>query len=456
MKRINILIIVLLILKSSSLSIDKMNLQNNDGQNVIHFFTVGTSDSILIEANGHYGLVDSANPYQFIEHEVEHVQIDESIGERNQWDSNPDKSVQAVINYFNYLKIDKLDFIIGTHAHSDHIGGIPALAYYFVDQNTKYYYREYRKTREETTNIDWANHKYYLAAYHSMQIKGANLIDVTNQNIQFDFGDLHFELLNTDIDPDELNLGENQNSIVTLITFRNTKILLAADMIAKDDQKLKDYVGKIDILKLAHHGYSESSYDFLKTTQPNYVVISNDHIPNYANQLINYLKYSLHSKIYMTEYISKSSESIPNSAIKLILKNEPSEFEFQNTGKEVEPNYSFSGWSSWYDKWTYIDSGITVKGFKNLEWSGGKDWFYFNEDGIMLIGWQELDYFGEIKWFYFDKTNGNMLTGWQELEWTGGKNWFYFYPSTGYMAQNCCITIDGKEYCFDENGCLIE
>ena len=158
----------------------------------------------------------------------------------------------------------------------------------------------------------------------------------------------------------------------------------------------------------------------------------------------------------MTEYISKSSESIPNSAIKLILKNEPSEFEFQNTGKEVEPNYSFSGWSSWYDKWTYIDSGITVKGFKNLEWSGGKDWFYFNEDGIMLIGWQELDYFGEIKWFYFDKTNGNMLTGWQELEWSGGKNWFYFYPSTGYMAQNCCITIDGKEYCFDENGCLIE
>ena len=49
-----------------------------------------------------------------------------------------------------------------------------------------------------------------------------------------------------------------------------------------------------------------------------------------------------------------------------------------------------------------------------------------------------------------------MLTGLQQLEWTGGINWFYFYPSTGYMAQNCCIQIEGKNYCFDENGYLIE
>ena len=134
-----------------------------------------------------------------------------------------------------------------------------------------------------------------------MQKKGAQMIDVTSKNIQFNLGDLHFELLNTDIDPqEELNYGENQHSIVTLINFRNTKILLASDMLAKDDKKLKDYIGKIDVLKLAHHGKSESSYDFLKVTQPNNVIISNKKIPAYTNQLINYLKYSLNSKIYLT------------------------------------------------------------------------------------------------------------------------------------------------------------
>ena len=427
----------------------------NSLKTAIYFIKCGSSDSILVESNGHFGLIDSSKPYKYA-NEVEHVQINETIGEKDHTQTNPDKSVQAVINFLNYSKVDKLDFIISTHSHYDHIGGIPAIAYYYVNENTKYYYREYRKTKEDTTKINLANYKYFLAALHSMQKKGVELIDVTNKDIKFDFQELHFELLNTDVDPDELKYGENQNSIVTLINFRNTKILLAADMISKDDKKLKDIVGKIDILKLAHHCKSESSYDFLKVTKPKYVVIFNSKIPEYCNQLINYIKDSLNSKIYLTEYISKSSESVENSAIKLNLNSEGVEYEFINTGKEVEPDSSVNGWFSWCDKKTYLESGITVKGFKNLEWSGGKDWFYFDEDGIMLTGWQELESGVGKKWFYFDKKDGIMLTGWQQLEWSGGVNWFYFYPVNGFMAQDCCIDIDGKNYCFDKNGCLIE
>ena len=457
MNKIRLFLLFNLFTNIISYSIDEMDLStSNSNKSAIYFIKCGKSESILIESNGRFGLIDSSRAYKYIENEVEHVQINETAGEKNHWTTKPDKSVQAVINYLNFLKIDKLDFILATHSHNDHIGGIPAVAYYFVNENTKYYYRMYRKTKEDTSKISLANYKYYLAALHSMQIKGAQLVDVTDQIINFDFGDLHLELLNTDIDPDELNHGENQNSIVTLINFRNIKILLASDMISIDDKKIKDYIGKIDILKLAHHGKSESSYDFLKVTRPKYVVISNEEIPEYANILINYLKYNLDSKIYLTEYVSKSSESVENSAIILNLYKEGKEYEFINTGKEVDINPSVEGWFSWCGYKVYLEAGITVKEWKNLEWSGGKDWFYFNEDGIMLVGWQELEYSGEKKWFYFDKTNGNMLTGWQQLEWSGGINWFYFYPANGYMAQNCCITIDGENYCFDENGCLIE
>ena len=73
----------------------------------------------------------------------------------------------------------------------------------------------------------------------------------------------------------------------------------------------------------------------------------------------------------------------------------------------------------------------------------------------MVTGWQELNWSGGINWFYFDKTNGNMVTGWQDLEWSGGKNRFYFLPENGILVQNTCIKIDGINYCFDENGCLI-
>ena len=255
-----------------------------------------------------------------------------------------------------------------------------------------------------------------------MKKKGAELIDVTDKKINFDFGDMNLELLNTDIDPDELNLGENQNSIVTLLKYKNTKLFLAADMISKDDKIIKDYIGKIDILKLAHHGYSESSYDFLSTTKPNYVVISNTHIPNYANQIINYLKDSLGAKIYLTQNVPGTTEIVEKSAIQLHFTSDEKNFYFSNTGNEVNYDKTVNGWFSWCDKWTYLETGKTIKGWKQLVWSGGLSWFYFNDDGIMVTGWNELNWSGGKNWFYFDLKNGNMLTGWQTLEWSGGKN----------------------------------
>ena len=408
-----------------------MNEENT--RHIIHFIRCGSSDSILLEAYGHYGLIDSSNPYKDIEKEVEHVQIDISKKEIDQSLDDPDKSVKAVINYLNYLKVDKLDFIIGTHAHSDHIGGIPAIAYYFVDNNTKYYYKGYRETIEDTIRKNWANYKYYLAAINSMKTKSAQMIDTTNKKIAFDLGEFHIELLNTDVDPNEKKekLTENKNSIVTLIQFRNTKILLTADITVEIEQKIKDFIGKIDILKLSHHGYSESSYEFLKVVQPEYVIILNDIIPHYSYSIINYLKDNYNTKIYLTGNISKSSQSIENSAIKLIFKKDGTEYEFINTGNEVELDKSLSGWLRWCDKWTYIGSGKTVKELKFLNWSKGQDWFYFNKDGIML-------------------------TGWQELERTGGKKNFYFEPKYGYMIRSCSINIEGKNYTFDKDGCLIE
>jgi beta-lactamase superfamily II metal-dependent hydrolase len=116
-----------------------------------------------------------------------------------------------------------------------------------------------------------------------------------------------------------LNLGENQNSIVTLVTYKNTKVFLASDMILKDDRVIKDYLGKIDVLKLAHHGYSESSCEFLSTTKPDFVVISYTHIHDYS--LINYMKDNFNPKIYLTQNVPGTTENIELSAIKLHFLN---------------------------------------------------------------------------------------------------------------------------------------
>lgn len=132
----------------------------------IHFLSTGWSDSFLIESNNHYGLIDSSNPN------------DTSI------QSIPDikRNVTAVINYLNKYKIKTLDFIISTHSHSDHIGGMPMIANAgFATHKTVYYYRPYIGTDEDQQYPEWENLQYYQKAINSMKMKKAQLADVTDQ-----------------------------------------------------------------------------------------------------------------------------------------------------------------------------------------------------------------------------------------------------------------------------------
>ena len=149
------------------------NTNINHSSNMIHFINCGQSDSILIESNGKCGLIVCSNPYNGPINVVESIQIDESIGEIL-WPDKNDNRVKALLNYLSYLKIDKLDFFIRTHSHLDHIGGIPAVAYNYVESNTKYYYRAYLETLEDRWKVSWSNYKYYLAAVKSMQTKKQN------------------------------------------------------------------------------------------------------------------------------------------------------------------------------------------------------------------------------------------------------------------------------------------
>lgn len=83
---------------------------DNDRIHYIKFSgTRGSSDAIIIESNGHYGLIDASYRY----------------GDRSIDSGNPYTSGKEVLRYLSALGVDHLDFVLATHSHNDHIGGIP-------------------------------------------------------------------------------------------------------------------------------------------------------------------------------------------------------------------------------------------------------------------------------------------------------------------------------------------
>ena len=197
---------------------------------IIHFVDVGQGDCILISKNNEHVLIDAGN--------------------------NEDGPLLVV--YFKELGIKKFKYVIGTHAHEDHIGGIDNVInnfelghYYMPDVITT------TKTFEDVLDALLAKKKAF---------------ETPNIGDKFKLSDTEFEVLYLGDDKSDLN----NTSIVLKLTYKNTTYLFMGDATSTVERILinegKDL--KSDVLKVGHHGsqYS-SSAAFLKQVSPRYAVI---------------------------------------------------------------------------------------------------------------------------------------------------------------------------------------
>lgn len=240
----------------------------------IHFISLhgAASDSTLVESQGKYMLVDAGNP-------------DASVGGNYAVEDNRYNG-DAVVSYLRSIGVTHLDYLVMTHNHSDHIGGVPLLCKNgFVDSNTTVYYRTNKRT-DEDTQTDYQNVEYLTAALDSLESVNANIISLLDTNtteLSFDMGNFHIDFRNLDEDHDGkvdfCTEDENRNSIVLKITKGDFSALLAADLDLAGEKKLLENgdLSDIDILKLSHHGYNTSnSFYWLDTIHPSATVLTRD------------------------------------------------------------------------------------------------------------------------------------------------------------------------------------
>lgn len=200
----------------------------------VHYIAVGQGDSSFVELpNGETILIDAGIPSQGY----------------------------VVTNYIKNLGYTDIDYVVATHPHNDHIGGLPTVLESF--KVSKFY----MPNKEHTSNIFMT----MLTAVQSNGCKavyaksGLSVIDEDNLKVNF-------------VAPVSSGYSDlNNYSAVLRISFGKSSFLFTGDAedVVESELISSGQNIKADVLKVGHHGSGYSSTSaFLKKVNPKYAIIS--------------------------------------------------------------------------------------------------------------------------------------------------------------------------------------
>ena len=256
-----------------------------------------------------------------------------------------------VTRFLKKHNVKKLDYVVVTHAHWDHNLAISDVLKQF--QVDLLIIKEYDSAWSDNGNdasyeliIEEAiekNIKVLGVSYISLgsdeysptrsetfknavkNAKEENFVPFNENNTSFQFGSANFKIMNWEIFDIEGNLfitgqnklpryrayTENQNSLGILLFQGEKKAFFAGDMNNHkkivdgirigDESRLQEKIGKINFLKLGHHGFQNSNtINYLNAISPEYGVITNIPGEPYIDT-INFLQEKEINYLFMTQ-----------------------------------------------------------------------------------------------------------------------------------------------------------
>ena len=200
----------------------------------VHFIDVGQADCALLECDGKYMIIDGGN--------VEDGQL--------------------VVSYLKQMGVETIDRVVCSHAHEDHVGGLPAVLSVF----------DAGKVYAPVTEYDTKVFRNFVEKAEDR----AGEITVPAPGDQFTLGSATCTVLG----PVQEYEDPNNTSIILKVSYGESDFLFTGDMEVTAENDMIDHWGEnfdweVEVLKVGHHGSDTSSgYRFVYETDPDYGVIS--------------------------------------------------------------------------------------------------------------------------------------------------------------------------------------
>ena len=232
-KLLSLLLILALLLAGCALPADTAAPVSGEGLTV-SFIDVGQADCALLECGGEFMLIDGGNR----------------------------DDGQLVVSYLEQQGVETLSAVVCTHAHEDHVGGLPSVLAVYPTQAV------YAPTRTYASKV------FDDFVYYTDQ-QGLE-ITIPAPGDTWTLGQACVTVLG----PVKSYAETNDTSIVLRVSYGETDFLFTGDMETTAENDMLDYWGgriswKADVLKVGHHGSNTSTgYRFLNEVAPDYAVIS--------------------------------------------------------------------------------------------------------------------------------------------------------------------------------------
>ncbi len=217
---------------------------------------VGQGDSILLTfPDGKLMLVDGGGIPTFGRHAPSQMDIGEDVVSPYLWERS----------------IGHIDVMACTHAHADHIGGLPSLLANFHAKELW--------TGANSDNPAWD-------ALRDQALKDGVRIVPLHRGQHFSYGGAELQVLAPSLDYVPKDAPHNNDSLAFRVTFGRHSFLLSGDIERQVEAEMieEGLVQKTDVLKVPHHGSKTSSTAaFLDILHPAYAVLSAGYENSYGH-----------------------------------------------------------------------------------------------------------------------------------------------------------------------------